>query len=282
MAIPIFVYWCIDKKAGTFILMGFSGAFLANQTLKNTFCVYRPWILDSRIVPYEKALTNATGYSFPSGHTTMAVSTYGSLAVWQRKRKPLMIICIILTLLTGFSRNWLGVHTGWDVLVALILPIAALFVAHIVLKLVERNPKCDLLVLIVGALLIGAALAFIILKPYPADLAADGTALVNIQEMQTDCFRSCGISFGFLLGWFLERRFVNYKIECSFAKRIIYFISGFGIALLLYVLVLPFAFSMLPENWNKLLKYFSVFLFVTFGFPAIMNYFEKRRQAKQN
>lgn len=280
MAIPAVIYWCIDKRAGSFMLMGFSGSFLLNQTLKNIFCVYRPWILDSRITPMEKAFGSATGYSFPSGHATMATASYGGVAIWQRRKKPIVCGCVFLTLLTGFSRNWLGVHTLWDVLAALVLSASVLIGCAALMRYIDKHPKKDLAVLIAGACIAIASLIFIQFKSYPNELAADGTALVSVWDMQTDCFRSCGIVLGYLLGWFLERRFVKFEIKGGALRRIVLFLIGLAAALLLYAVLLPLAFRMLNEHLGKLLKYFFSFLFIAAGYPAVMKAINKRLDSK--
>lgn len=280
MVIPAIIYWCINKRAGSFMLMGFSGSFLINQTLKNIFCIYRPWILDSRITPMENAFGSATGYSFPSGHTTMATASYGGVAIWLRKKKPVVCICVFLTLLTAFSRNWLGVHTLWDVLAAMVLSAAVLFGSAALMRYIDNHPEKDIVVLIVGAVITAASLIFIQFKAYPTDFASDGTVLVNVWDMQTDCFRSCGIVLGFLSGWFLERRFVKFEIKGGVLRRVVLFLIGLAAALLLYVLLLPMAFGMLNEHFGKLLKYFFSFLFITAGYPAVMKTVNKRLDAK--
>ena len=59
---------------------------VVNGFLKVTACVYRPWIRDARIVPDSAALAEATGYSFPSGHSMNGASLYGGGAI--RKELP--------------------------------------------------------------------------------------------------------------------------------------------------------------------------------------------------
>ena len=49
-----------------------------------------------------------------------AATLYGGMAVCARKMmRWISVLCVILILLTGFSRNYLGVHTPQDVLVGL-------------------------------------------------------------------------------------------------------------------------------------------------------------------
>jgi len=60
------------------------------------------------------------GYSFPSGHAFAAMTLYGMLAYWlvraaPRHREWVWSGAIILILLIGFSRVYLGVHYASDV-----------------------------------------------------------------------------------------------------------------------------------------------------------------------
>ncbi len=104
--IPAFIYWCVDKKRGLYTLASYNVSVSVNAVVKLTACVYRPWIRDARIMPACDAITTATGYSFPSGHTTTAVPIYGGMAVraWKKPRW-ISVICIIMTALTAFSRE---------------------------------------------------------------------------------------------------------------------------------------------------------------------------------
>ena len=81
-----FVYLCIDKRQGYFMMTAMWGTCVVNQLLKNTCCIYRPWIRDASIVPYGNSIQTATGYSFPSGHTEYATTFFGSIALWLRRR----------------------------------------------------------------------------------------------------------------------------------------------------------------------------------------------------
>ena len=56
------------------------------------------------------------GTPFPSGHSQIAVGTYGGLALCRRE-KWVRIVGTVLAVLIPFSRMYLGVHTPADVLV---------------------------------------------------------------------------------------------------------------------------------------------------------------------
>lgn len=116
LVIALIVFWCVDKKKGYYVMaVGFLGTMF-NQILKLACRVPRPWVLDPNFSILEQAREAAAGYSFPSGHTTSAVGTFGCLAV-VAERKWWRSFCIAISVLVGFSRMYVGVHTPADVLV---------------------------------------------------------------------------------------------------------------------------------------------------------------------
>ena len=125
--LPAFIYWCIDKRKGLYIFMTTTVCLVVNSVIKLTACVYRPWIRDPRIMPAGNAIQEATGYSFPSGHTAAAGPMLGGTAICFKEKKIVPPICIIVLLMVAFSRNYLGVHTPQDVLAALMLSAVCLF-----------------------------------------------------------------------------------------------------------------------------------------------------------
>ena len=59
MVIMAVIYWAVSKELGVYLLMGWSGNRLVNGMLKVTVCAYRPWIRDSRIIPYGNSMITA-------------------------------------------------------------------------------------------------------------------------------------------------------------------------------------------------------------------------------
>jgi len=118
LVIGMVIMWCVDKKWGfRFMFAGLFGTAL-NQLLKAIFLIPRPWVLDPGFEIVESAREAATGYSFPSGHTQSAGTVFGMIAMWMKKRW-VTVSCIVIVLLVGFSRMYLGVHTPYDVGVSL-------------------------------------------------------------------------------------------------------------------------------------------------------------------
>jgi len=103
------------------------GAWVLSDTVKDLTGRARP--------PAAQAIGHWTGYAFPSGHATKAAAVYGMLAAllaadtprWGRK-VTLWTAAALLAGLVGLSRLYLGAHWLTDVLGALTLGAAWLFV----------------------------------------------------------------------------------------------------------------------------------------------------------
>lgn len=209
-----FIYLCIDKRQGYFMMTAMWGTGVVNQLIKNTCCVYRPWIRNASIVPYGNSITTATGYSFPSGHTIYATGFFGSLALWLR-RWWVWVLCVLSILIIGFSRNYLGVHTPYDVGVGIIETVLTLWAFSSLFRWMERKPHADIWVLIGGIVLLALYLIYVTFKPYPLDYKAVGQLIVDPKNMITDCYYAAGLAFGVLTGWFVERRWIGFSLSRS-------------------------------------------------------------------
>ena len=122
-----FLYWCYDKEMGEFVGLSIVLGLVFNPILKNIFWRRRPYFDHESIKclrPVEKKADiydiAAQGFSFPSGHSTNAVSAYSSLAV-KSKNKGLLVVAILAPILIGLSRMTVGVHYPTDVLCGWIL-----------------------------------------------------------------------------------------------------------------------------------------------------------------
>ena len=141
LVLALIVFWCVDKYQGYYLLgVGMLGN-LANQFLKITCRVPRPWVRDPEFTVLGNAKEAATGYSFPSGHTQSITGSMGCLAR-ASKRNSVRAVCVLLIALTAFSRMYLGVHTPADVLVGAAMAIVLVIgLRNPVLARKEKNMK---------------------------------------------------------------------------------------------------------------------------------------------
>lgn len=280
IGIMAIIYWCLSKRMGTLMLMQASGANFVTQTVKNIACVYRPWVKDPAIIPYEGTLKNATGYSFPSGHSTAAVGFYGLLAKWAKDKKRIWaaVLCIVLMLLTCFSRNWLGAHTPQDVIAAMALALVCLLVFSKLLRWVDAHPEKDVVVAAVAVVLCVAMVIFALFRPYPMDYNEAGELLVDPFDMITDCMTNAALFGGFMIGWCIERRCIGFKVEGSAKDRVLRAVIGLIIVLGVKGLTSVLLKPVLHVYAYKLISYTLVALSVTVMAPPVFMAVEKRRK----
>jgi undecaprenyl-diphosphatase len=99
--------------AGTAALLGAA----ASTVLKLVFERLRPPLADPTVT---SLVATPDGYSFPSGHATTAFAAAAAVGVLHpRLRWPLLALAAVV----GFSRVYLGVHWGLDVLAGAVLGI---------------------------------------------------------------------------------------------------------------------------------------------------------------
>lgn len=111
------VYWK-NSKLGLKLISSTLMATNASQIFKLIFSIPRPFLIYKNINPSNFALSSATGFSFPSGHSQLSMSIFGFLAenfsnFW----------LYLIPFLVAFSRLVLGVHTLKDVVFGLIIGI---------------------------------------------------------------------------------------------------------------------------------------------------------------
>lgn len=265
------VYWCVDKREGIFLMLAFYYNRVANGFIKITACVYRPWIRDARVLPVPEAMADATGYSFPSGHSANAASFFGGLAANRKRPKAFRALLAVLVLLVGFSRNYLGVHTPQDVIVSIVLALVLLFLFRRLLDWVEQNPEKDWLVLLTGAAVCLLLVVYAALKSYPVDYDAAGEMIVDPAKMSVDSFKNAGMGLGFAVGWFLERRFIKFRTDGKWYSRVIRYAVCAAVYLALKTYAAPLIAGAVPGGSGKALEQFVLVLYITAGAPVLIN-----------
>ena len=269
------IFWCVDKKLGKFLFLVVAFSRICNQILKNTFCVYRPWILDSSVHPTATAMNEASSYSFPSGHTNMATAFYGGIAYrYWKQFTPLAFICISTILLTAFSRNFLGVHTPQDVLIAMLETFLVIIFVDKFITIIDGDTQKETFLTIAGIIFSFIVAAYFMMKSYPIDYL-DGKVIVEPIKAITDAVGTIGTFTGILIGLALERRFVNFKTNVQLSKEIFRIIIGLAFIVATNFLLVPVIKSVVYSTPAKFLQWFFTYFVVTFIVPLVFSKFER-------
>ncbi|MBQ3099528.1 MAG: phosphatase PAP2 family protein [Clostridia bacterium] len=270
IAIICIFYWCLSKKLAYKAGFSFFFSGLTVQTLKITFRIDRPWILDPDFKPVESAIEEATGYSFPSGHTQAATSLFGTLALYFKKWY-VKLVCVLLFLLVGFSRMYLGVHTPLDVLVSMGVTLFFSVAVFIAIDKIYDTRKYDAVLSSIMALI---SLAVMI---YAAILMNNGTIEY---KYASDCCKSGGAGLAFAIGFFLERKYINFDVKAKNAGiQIVKFIVGIAVALAAKSALKPvlalFLTDGVPALIGDSLRYFVLVIWIIAVYPAIFKKLNK-------
>ena len=225
MVAALFVFWCVSKRHGYYLLaIGFAGTVL-NQFLKLLFRIPRPWVLDSDFTIVESARAQATGYSFPSGHSQNAIGTFGGIARFTR-RKWVRVAAIVAAVLVPLSRMYLGVHTPLDVGVAAVIAVVLVFALY---PLMERSDSRHGVMGAVLAVMLALAvgyLLFVSLYPFPADVDA-----ANLASGVENAWKLLGATVGMLVGWWLDVRFIHFDTRAVWYVQLIKLVGGLALLL---------------------------------------------------
>ncbi len=273
------IYWVFDRRAGKRIFGGFALGVFMNGLLKLIFCVYRPWIRDARVTPYGDAKLAATGYSFPSGHSTWATSCFGGTGEWLRQkghRVPCVLLWVFAALVM-FSRNYLGVHTPQDVVVGFVATALCMLAVYRLEAWTDADPKRDWYVMVAGLVLCVAAAAFYLLKPYPLDYNADGSLLVDPANMINDSFAGIGFVSGYVVCRAIERRGFDFDHELTRRERLICSIVGLIPLTLILVFGLHAVKALIGAAGRNVVMFFFLFFYVMVIMPAGMSLYAKAK-----
>ena len=271
--IPVFLYWFWDKRKALYALVSYYFCMVITPLVKLTACIYRPWIRDSSIIPAGDAITTATGYSFPSGHTTTCAPLAGGMAVsaWEQKRtRPISVILVLWILLTGFSRNYLGVHTPQDVFVAITVSVLSLILTAKLFKYLDTHPEKEDRLLLAGFVFCWAGIAYISLKGYPRDYNEAGKLIVDPQKMMNDGYGDLGKMIGFIIARFVEKHWIRFEpLKKNWLSAVLCLV-GLVPMVLLKDSVRPIITGALGSHWGKLVFSIIYAFYYIALFPLIL------------
>jgi len=223
----VVVFWCVSKWEGYYLMtIAFCGTVL-NQFLKLICRVPRPWVRDPNFTIVESARAEATGYSFPSGHTQNAIGLFGGMARWGGRRWVRLGLTA-LALIIAFSRMYLGVHTPADVGVSLVLAAALVLGLYPLMRRAQEKPRYMGYVLAAMLVVSGAFVVSVETCGFPADMDAE-----NLASGIGNAWKMLGAVAGMTLAWLLDRRYIHFETQAVWWVQVIK--VAVGMALLLAI-----------------------------------------------
>lgn len=221
----VVVFWCVSKWEGYYLMtIAFCGTVL-NQFLKLICRVPRPWVRDPNFTIVESARAEATGYSFPSGHTQNAIGLFGGMARWGGRRWVRLGLTA-LALIIAFSRMYLGVHTPADAGVSLVLAAALVLGLYPLMRRAQEKPRYMGYVLAAMLVVSGAFVVFVETCGFPADMDAE-----NLASGIGNAWKMLGAVAGMTLAWLLDRRYIHFETQAVWWVQVIKVVVGMALLL---------------------------------------------------
>lgn len=271
----VVVFWCVSKWEGYYLMtVAFCGTVL-NQFLKLICRVPRPWVRDPNFTIVESARAEATGYSFPSGHTQNAIGLFGGMARWGGRRWVRLGLTA-LALIIAFSRMYLGVHTPADVGVSLVLAAALVLGLYPLMRRAQEKPRYMGYVLAAMLVVSGAFVVFVEAYGFSADTDAE-----NLASGIGNAWKMLGAVAGMTLAWLLDRRYIHFETQAVWWVQVIK--VAVGMALLLAIksgLKAPLLALLGHEGLAGGVRYFLLVLVAGAVWPLVFRPMSKWEKGK--
>lgn len=270
IVVGLIFFWCISKKQGYYILsIGFAGTVI-NQFLKLWFRIPRPWVRNPDFKPIESAIGEATGYSFPSGHTQTSVGVFGGIGRIF-KNTAIRIICAALCLLVPFSRMYLGVHTPADVCVSFVIAIVLIFVLYPIVNKAFEKPR-NMRIFFASMIAVSIAyLLFVLLYNFPADIDT-----ANYTSGVKNAYKILGCILGLWISFEIDNKFINFETEAVWWAQIIKLLLGVVPILLIKSLLKAPLYALCGGSYiADGIRYFLIVVFAGCVWPLTFKFFKK-------
>ena len=287
-------YWCVNKKWAHKMAFSFFFSGLCVQGLKLMFRIERPWRIDPDFKPVESAIGGATGYSFPSGHTQAATSLYGTLAMLVKKWWA-KIVFIVILLLVAVSRLYLGVHTLLDVGVAFGVTVCISVAVCLLYDKLYGKPGALTAVTVFMLVLCAGVMTYGLIvinsgvfdpSAFPYENGQIQTDLQLYKNYFGDIFKTAGAGTAFAIGYFIERKFINFDVKAkNIGWQIVKLLCGVVPALGAYaglkVLFTSVFDSVAGMVFADFASYFILVIWVIAIYPAVFKRIGEKRSAAE-
>jgi membrane-associated phospholipid phosphatase len=237
----VYVAW--DKRLAVRLTVLLLLTMAGNDLLKTFIKNPRPFIADGTYkekwaVPPAEAKTLALEYSTPSGHAMGSAAFYTYLLAFTRNRF-IRLALVVLVILIGVSRPYLGVHYVEDVLLgwAIGVPVSVVAIRY-----------TDALVRLWSEVPHGLQIAITVAGSAAVWLLAVGLNGWHIDSQVRQVTMNGGWLSGLVIACPLESRIVNFDPRSgSLAAKLLRYLLSIGI-MIAAVLVLGAAFAQIVGN----------------------------------
>lgn len=275
LLLALVFFWCVDKRRGYYLLFTCFTGTICVQILKMSFRIPRPEVLDPNFTIVESAREAATGYSFPSGHTQCAAGLWGGLARSAKKR-AVQIGGVVLTLLVGLSRMYLGVHTPLDVFVSLGIALVVIFGLYYVVYLGFDKPKR--IYIACGALLLLALanLLFVSFYSFPADVDP-----AHLASGQKTAWQMLALAIGLCILYPLDQKWIKFETGAVWWAQLLKLGIGAGLVMAVRMLLKAPLNALFGVNLGSGVRYFLMVVVAGILWPMTFQFWAKLGKKKE-
>ncbi len=239
-----FLYWCVDRRRGMRIGLAVLFSAFTNLWFKYRFMQPRPYDLEPAL-----GLARETTPGLPSGHSQTSITFWGALASLFPRGLGLAL-AILIPLVVGISRIYLGVHFPTDVFAGWALGAIILVAFGVV------GPKFEALLHgfnLRYRLVTAAAVALLMNFLLPGDSSIAGV------------FLGAGLGFG------LGTKHARFDANGTLREKALRYLIGIAGTLALYLVpkLLLGAAGLDHDRLARFLRYAVVGGWVAFGAPWI-------------
>ncbi|MCP5100754.1 MAG: phosphatase PAP2 family protein [Chloroflexi bacterium] len=221
------IYWSLHKDLGKRLAYLFLLANAVNALPKHLLRGPRPYWIDSSV-----GLDVESTYGIPSGHTEGATITYLFIASWFRKRW-VWLLAILMVIVMGLSRIYLGVHFVHDVAVGFLIGLFVL-IGYLIWhsrwseNFSKRILGYRLMIAFLVPIVVAVVYVVILLIIGEPDMSVAWSAFVEEAERESiDAITTAVASvLGAGLGLMFEGSRVRFRVEGDPWKRIARFVIG--------------------------------------------------------
>lgn len=285
------IYWCWNAALGIRIGLLLMISSSLNSIFKLILHQPRPYWFD----PSVKGLAEETSFGVPSGHAQNAVVVWGGIAAWIQ-RTWAWILAIILMLMIGLSRLYLGVHFPTDVLAGWVIG-AIILVIYLALEKPAKNWLRNQSILIQITIAFLGSVLLILMVSIARNLLGNYSLpeawLENARQAFPESepvnplslagvYSNAGVLFGLSLGVILLEAKGGFDAGGIWWKRLLRFVIGLiGLVLLYFGLRLIFPSGEdLLANSLRYIRYGIVGLWVSWLAPLLFFSLKLARPAR--